>query len=201
MKYRSHYLFHVILFLSLYGLFYWGNKFFIGITVPGGMYNAWLAEHFNYVRGFRNFLLQSAAWLIRSLGHTTAIGPYKILIDGGRGVQLVYNCLGFSVFSFWWAMILAFPQTIKNKLIYLFGGTAIIIVLNIVRIAMVGLAYNSEWGRQNRNVDHHLIFNVIVYGILFYMLYRWFNIKPKENSQTISTHSNNMEREIEPINH
>ncbi|HRO41285.1 MAG TPA: exosortase/archaeosortase family protein [Flavipsychrobacter sp.] len=172
-----HQYFPIALFLFLYVFFYFGNKAYTGLTVPGNAYSPFLDEHLNYVKSFRRFLLEGAAFVIRLFDHQTFIYEHGLKMETGRGVKLIYACMGFAIFSFWWAMILAFPQSVKNKILYLVGGTAIIIFLNILRIAFVALAYN-RWGHSS--IDHHLIFNIVVYGILFLMLYRWFNIKPKE---------------------
>ena len=169
--------YHIALFLLLYGVFYWGNNIYTGLTVPGGKYVPFLDHYLNYVTVYRNFLLQCSAFLIRLTGQETFIYDHGIHLRTG-GVKLIYACLGFAIFSFWWAMILAFPQTRKNKLMFFLGGTAIIIVLNIIRITAVALVFSSEWGRTHRGFDHHMLFNIVVYCILFYMLYRWFNLQP-----------------------
>lgn len=174
---RHNRYFPVAVFLTLYAVFYFGNKAFTGVTVPGNVYIPFLDEHFNYVKVFREFLLQCSAFIIRLFGHTTFIHDYGIKMENGKGIRLIYACMGFAIFSFWWAMILAFPQSLKNKLIFFLGGTIVIIFLNVLRIALVAVVFNSDWGRAHHNIDHHLIFNIIVYGILFYMLYRWFNLK------------------------
>lgn len=174
---RSHRYFPVGLFLVLYAFFYFGNKFYTGITVPGNLYSSFLDQYLNYVKWFRHVLLEGAAFFMRIFGHSTTIHEHGVKLENGYGVQLIYACMGFAIYSFWWAMILAFPQTLKNKLLYLLGGTFLITLLNMIRIAAVGLVFNSDWGRQHRDIDHHFIFNVVVYLILFYMLYRWFNLK------------------------
>jgi len=177
----KHPYFPIVLFLVLYGVFYFGNQGYTGLTVPGNAYSPFLDEHLNYVRWFREFLLQGSAFVIRLFGHSTFIHATGIKMETGTGVQLIYACMGFAIFSFWWAMILAFPQSLKTKLLFLFGGTLIIIILNILRIAAVALAFN-KWGATN--IDHHLIFNIVVYGILFLMLYRWFNLPVSKTGET-----------------
>jgi exosortase/archaeosortase family protein len=186
--------YHIILFLALYGIFYWGTEFYMGVTVPGGMYSPWLDKHLDYVQAYRDFLLHASAFFIRLFGKHTEIGEFRVGINHGAGVRLVYSCLGFAIFSFWWAMILAFPQTMKNKLKYFFGGTFVIIIMNIIRIVGVAIIFTSDWGRAHQNFDHHLMFNIIVYGILFYMLYKWFNIPEKE----VNEDSANSEATLQP---
>ena len=172
-KLKQHRYFPVALFLLLYGFFYFGNKCYTGLTVPGNAYSPFLDNYLDYVSWFRNVLLEGAAFVIRLFGHHTMIHEHGIKLESGRGVRLVYACMGFAIFSFWWAMILAFPQTLRIKVKYLIGGTLLIVLLNMLRIAAVALAFN-KWG--HTSVDHHMLFNITTYGILMIMLYRWFNL-------------------------
>lgn len=170
--------FPIAVFLLLFFLFYAITEFTIGITTQGGMYNRFVATHLDWFAAFRSFLLQGAKLLLKMMGHEVqVIEPYRLKIADAGGVRMVQSCVGMGIISFWWAMILAFPQTTKNKLIYFTGGTAIIIILNIIRIAAVTLVLSSDWGKTYRNIDHHLLFNIVVYAMLFYMLYKWFNIR------------------------
>jgi exosortase/archaeosortase family protein len=185
--------FHIFLFLFLYACFYFGSLAFTGLTVPGGHYLPWLDQYFDFVSPFRKLLLEGAAMVTQMFGYEPLVFDYHIRFKSGGGVQLIYACLGFAVFSFWWAMIIAFPQTTRNKLIYFAAGTVIIIILNIIRIAAVAMVFASKWGREHSSFDHHLVFNLVVYGILFYMLYRWFNIPEKPRVSTAPPSSSNTE--------
>ncbi len=188
--YRNRY-FPVLLFFLLYGLFYFGNLIFTGLTVPDNAYSPFLDQHLNYIKTFRRFLLSASGFVIRLAGHDTFIHEHGLKLETGRGIRLVYACMGFAIFSFWWAMILAFPQSIKNKLLFLTVGTLIIIVLNITRIAAVALAYN-RWG--HTGPDHHLVFNIVVYGVLFFMLHKWFRLpEPPDRALTAGEVGNNQD--------
>jgi exosortase/archaeosortase family protein len=158
--------------------------------VPGNSYLPWLDKYFDYVEAYRNILLESSAVLLRILGHDPTVSEYVVRMENGYGVRLVYSCLGFAILSFWWAMILAFPQTLKNKLLYLIGGTLIIVGLNVIRITAVAIVYASKWAREHPDFDHHMVFNIVAYGALFYMLYRWFNI-PTTPDNTVYPHIEN----------
>jgi len=182
LKLRQHKYFSVGLFIVLYLGLSFGNELFIGLTAKGNLYSPFLDEHLNYVKAFRRFLLLMAGEFIGLFGHSTSVYDLGLKMDTGRGVRLVYSCLGLSILSFWWAMILAFPQSLKNKIIFFFGGTALIVLLNIMRIAAVALVYNS-WPKTE--VDHHLLFNIVVYGILFLLLYRWFNLPQVRRQEAV----------------
>lgn len=184
---RTSYLFPILLFLVLYLVFYGFSQFTIAITSGGGMlYSPFAEEHLNWFASLRAFYLQAAAVVIRWFDFdATVYEPFQIKIKDGKGIWLVHSCVGTAIFSFWWAMILAFPQTVKNKIIFFVAGTLVIVVLNILRIAGVAMLINTAWGKAHRNFDHHSVFNIVVYGILFLMLYKWFNLKEKPSKENI----------------
>lgn len=179
--------FPILLFLALYGLFYGFTQFTIGITAPEGYYNEFIAAHLDWFAGLRAFFLKISAAVIRLFGYdVTVYLPFRMKITDGAGVVMVHSCVGAAILSFWWAMILAFPQTRANKIKYFVAGTILIFVLNIIRIAGVAMIISTSWGKAHRDIDHHMLFNIVVYGLLFLMLYKWFNIKEPKTATTKS---------------
>src|SRR5690606_17334987 len=99
------------------------------------------------------------------------------LLTVGRGsIILAYNCLGLGVMSFLIAFVLTYPKPWKSKLLFLIPGLVFIQVLNIARFVLLALYWrqlDKKW-----NLDHHTIFNIVVYLFIFIILYLW--IKPKK---------------------
>jgi exosortase/archaeosortase family protein len=179
-KIRNSAYFPVVVFLGLFFAFYGFSLFTISITTPGGLYNEFAEKHLDWFSVLRTFLLEVSTKLLNLLGYEAYLyGKYKISIPGKVQLRMIHSCVGMGLFSFWWAMILAFPQSIKNKIRYFLIGTLLIITLNILRITAVAIAAVEKKGNHALKLDHHLLFNVVVYAILFFMLYRWFNIKDR----------------------
>jgi exosortase/archaeosortase family protein len=180
--------FPVLMFLLLYGIFYGFSQFTIGITSPGGgFYSQFIDTHLNWFAGLRAFFLNTSAAIIRFFGYTVTVYlPYRMKITDGAGVVMVHSCVGTAILSFWWAMILGFPQTLANKIKYFVAGTLSIFILNLARIAGVAMILSTPWGKAHRNIDHHLLFNLVVYGFLFLMLYKWFNIKDPKAQKSMT---------------
>ncbi|MCR8560166.1 hypothetical protein KXD93_21115 [Mucilaginibacter sp. BJC16-A38] len=89
----------------------------------------------------------------------------------GRGViQLVYSCLGLGVISFFAAFVLAYPAKLKSKIIFLVSGIFGIELLNVLRFVLLALFWHKK---DNRIVDHHTVFNIIIYVIIAITLYFW----------------------------
>ncbi|MGI4729323.1 MAG: exosortase Y, partial [Janthinobacterium lividum] len=159
-----------IRFLVLFIAFYTFNLFYNGLMLPGGNYNAYLAQHFNYVQGLRNILLNASAAGLQLLGYPTKINNYSLLAIGYNKINLAYDCLGFGVMSFLTAFLLTYPSKSKTKLklffILIFGFQ----LLNISRFMFLALFWKCEGiGR----INHHTVFNAFIYVLLAVTLYFW----------------------------
>ena len=161
----------IILLLGVFGLMYYFNEFYIGITAPGGHYVPFLDEHLNYISGLRFVLIQTAEWILNLLGYSTFTTEYWLRVAGRGGVVVVYSCLGFGVMSFFTAFVIAWPAKLKSKLWFLPLGLVIIQLLNLCRFVLLPLYWKGSGLRGQ--VDHHNIFNGIVYLILIIVIYFW----------------------------
>ncbi len=167
-----------ITFIVLFLTFYYFNIGFFSVTSPGSKnYNDFIAGNFNYIRLLRHILLHSTSFLLRCAGYNTVINEYELLIAGRGGIRLVYSCLGLGLMSFFTAFVIAYPQAFKKKVVFLIAGLFIIQLLNILRMAMVALF----WGKKAQHiVDHHIIFNGIIYVIIGIGLYFWVTADDKK---------------------
>jgi exosortase/archaeosortase family protein len=159
----------VVSFIILFAAFYYFNILFFGITSPGHHYNAFLADHLNYIRWLREALLNSSAQIINWLGFAAITDEYDLLVAGHGAIQLVYSCLGLGIISFFAAFVLSYPKKWKPKIIFLISGILAIELLNIVRCVLLALL----WQKHVFIVDQHTIFNILVYIIIAVSLYFW----------------------------
>jgi exosortase/archaeosortase family protein len=160
----------VVVFLALFVIFYYFNVYFFGITTPGNHYNAFLDENLNYIRLLRHALLLTSAHVINWFGFTTITNDYQLLVAGNGVIKLVYSCLGLGVMSFFSAFVIAYPTTIKSKLISLILGNLCIQLLNVVRFVLLAIFWDKKSGMI---LDHHTIFNIAIYTIIAISLYFW----------------------------
>ena len=160
-----------ITFIALFLAFYYFNIGFFSLTSPGSShYNSFIAENFNYIRLLRHMLLLCTSFLLRCLGFGTVINEYQMLVAGRGGIRLVYTCLGLGLMSFFTAFVLSYPKVFKRKVVFLIAGLLVIQALNILRMALVALF----WSRKAQQIiDHHIIFNGIIYVIIAIALYFW----------------------------
>lgn len=174
----------ILIFAVLFPAFYYFNIFYFGITSPGNHYNAFLADYLNYIKGLRWLLLKSSAQILTWLGFSAITNNYELLVAGKGVIQLVYSCLGLGIISFFAAFVLAYPVKLRSKLVFLISGIICIEVLNILRFVLLSLFWNKD---DNRIIDHHTIFNIIIYIIIAVTLYFWI----KRNDVLINTDAKN----------
>lgn len=175
----------LILFAVLYGVFYAFNYAYTGLTAPGGSYWPWLDEHLDYISALRSFTLHGASWMLSLFGYDNYVYEIYLRVIGMNTVRMVYSCIGLNIIALWWAFIISFPQPVKRKIVYFISGTVIFILLNMIRVALVAIAPRDP-RILNMEVDHHDIFNVIVYGIIILVIFRIINKSTKRSSASAS---------------
>ncbi len=161
----------VAAFFIIYGCLYAFNYAWTGLTIPGGSYSAWLAKNGDYISGLRLIILKGASALLSLFSYDNYVSGYYLHINGGKTVRMVYSCIGLNIIFVWWAFIISFPQLVKNKLVYIVAGTMFITLLNMVRIALVAVSpYKGNF--MNTSLDHHTVFNFMVYAIIVLVIFR-----------------------------
>ena len=165
--------FVVVLFV-LYILFSQGNLFMNSVMSPGGrFYNASIAEKFDYIQGLKTIIIVPSTWLIHLFGFYTVHNEMDIMVVNGPYLRVNYSCLGLGVMSFLAAFVFAFPIKWKKTWRMLIFGLITIYILNVIRIAALGLVFASVHSGRNYFEYHHEIYNVLVYLCVFFMLYIW----------------------------
>jgi len=171
----------IIVFTAVFLLCYFGALMLTGLAVPGEYYSPFGAKYLNIAAWMRSALILCSKGLLSLSGiHTIRVDEYILREVNGRGIRLVYSCLGFGIMSFWAAYIAATTGSVKHKLLWLFGGLLLIFVINVARISLVLKAANSD--RQFPfGWDHHTWFSIIAYifivGLIFLHEKRMNNVK------------------------
>jgi exosortase/archaeosortase family protein len=161
----------VLLFLTLFIVFYYFNIIFFGLTSEGNHYNAFLALHLNYIVWLRHTLLYCSATLLHWFGYEAITNDTDILVAGHGTLKLIYSCLGLGVMSFFCAFVIAYPKKLKAKLIFLISGIIIIQILNVIRFVVLAIFWDKN--EDTQIVDHHTLFNILIYIIIAISLYIW----------------------------
>lgn len=176
-----NYLFRFLLFFCL---LYFGTLAIIGLASPDGYYSPFISNYLNYIAWLRSCILHTSKALLTLFGYKILItDSFTIKIQGGRGVHLVYSCVGFGVMSFWIAFILANKGKWEKKIKWIFGGLVLIFCINVLRISMFLISINKNWGNI-LSLDNHLSFNIVAYGLIFIMI-NFFDRSEKQTSSDL----------------
>lgn len=174
----------LVLFLLLFLFFYYLNIFIFGVTTPGNHYSEFLTRYFNYVQALRTFLLASTKIILSWFGYTSIYNDTEILIVGKGILVFRYDCLGLGLMSFFSAFVIAYPKKLTSKLLFLLCGIIVIQILNIARFVLLAIFWQQ---REGLILDHHTIFNIIIYLIIGISLYIWV----KSAERTSAGHAEN----------
>lgn len=155
----------------------------MGLVAPGGYYVPFFVKYLNYISGLRYFLMQSTAFLLRQLGEQVFTTDIWMRVSGRGGFIMAYDCLGFGVMSFFAAFVIAFPKPLKNKYFFLPAGLLFIQALNILRFILLGRFWKHSHMKQI--IDHHDLFNIILYLALMVLIYIWINKKIETSEDTV----------------
>ena len=162
---------YLLKFIGTFCILFFGTKAIIGLTVPGGYYSPFLAGYFNYPSLLRYSLLNGTRLLVALFGFDAYLrDAYHVTMVNGRGVHLVYACLGYGLLSFWIAFIFANNGSFYKKIKWLVAGCSIIWLINVIRISLVLIATNQQWALQ-LTLEHHTLFNIVVYACIFLMIW------------------------------
>ena len=95
---------------------------------------------------------------------------FNIRMVNGRGIMIVYECVGYGVMSFWIAFIVASDGSFKKKIVWVISGLLIFWLLNICRLGLLLVATNKGWPIP-LGWDHHTWFNIVAYIAILIMMY------------------------------
>ena len=161
----------LIKFLLTFAICYYGTLAFIGLAAPGGYYSPFVEHYFNYVSWIRSSLLYGTKVLLSLFGvQTYYASEFNIRMVNGRGIMIVYECVGYGVMSFWIAFIVASDGSFKKKIVWVISGLLIFWLLNICRLGLLLVATNKGWPIP-LGWDHHTWFNIVAYIAILIMMY------------------------------
>ncbi len=173
----------LIKFLASFGILYAFNILFIGLTTSPGYYFQWLDENVNYIDKWRMLNINATADLLRLNGYKVIVYATGIKTVGHSGFRLVYSCLGYGILSCFAAFIISAPKNCNSKVYFLILGIILFQCLNICRLYFIAIYYTPQ--NSFINVNHHDIFNFMIYIILIVISYLWIEFsKTNEPSAT-----------------
>lgn len=160
-----------IKFLLWFAIFYFTSRAIIGLSSPTGIYSAVVAQYLDYVSGLKELIIFCVIKLLGIFNIAAAAGSqFSVGIVGGKAVIVAMSCVGYGVYSFWLAYVIASNADAKLKIMWASFGLAALFFINIIRIA--GFLYTYNKGTlMPLGIDHHTWFNLVAYTIIFLLIY------------------------------
>lgn len=87
--------------------------------------------------------------------------------------RMIEGCNAISVIILFISFVVSFSGKLKPTLLFVFGGSIFIYILNIIRIALLCLAL--YWFPEHQSLLHEIIFPLFIYGVVFILWIIWVN--------------------------
>ncbi len=163
----------IIKFLCMFILLYYFNLFFISITArkSNALY-LFLKLHLDYIDWLRYSILKVSEVICKIVGIKCHLeGDFVIKLDSKLGgLKMVYKCIGYGVMSFWIAFVVANKTRFINKIVWIIIGCTSIWLINCFRVVLLLAALENRLPI-SRFLDHHTLFNIFAYGLIFLLIY------------------------------
>jgi len=167
----KQFLVFVTKFLLLFLLLYFGTIAIIGLAAPGDYYSPFIEKYLDYVSWIKVSLMKGTQFLLSLFNYKTRIEPnFIVRIVNARGVIIAMDCVGYGVYSFWIAFVIACSTTFLKKLTWIIFGVFLLWIINVIRISLFLVAINKGWAMP-LGLDHHTWFNIFAYLCIFTMIY------------------------------
>ena len=131
-----------------------------------------------------NLVARQSRAVLETIGFTAAL----IVDNLGEGVLLtiensftaviVEGCNSVSVIILFASFIIAFAEKFKKTFLFIFAGSVLIYIMNVLRIVLLTVALYKY--PQYENILHSVVFPGIIYSMVFilWMVWAW-KLKPK----------------------
>ena len=149
------------------------------------LYQLYLDYYFS--RGLPDYLtrlvaLQTEA-LINSFGYEAFVAPssmYPLMNLSVNDIfiaRIIEGCNSISLIILFLAFMLSFIGKTKPTLLFILGGSVIIYVMNIIRIALLSIGIYEMPGKVY--FFHQIVFPLVIYGTVFLLWIIWIYIYTK----------------------
>lgn len=126
-----------------------------------------------------NLVAKQSELLLNTFGYNATIAQHphepsmKLIINNKFVARVVEGCNSISVIILFISFMIAFAEKFKTTFLYIFAGSVMIYVVNLLRIVILSIGlYHYPWRREEL---HTIIFPLIIYGMVFLLWMFWVN--------------------------
>ena len=111
----------------------------------------------------------------------------KFVLNGEYVSRIIEGCNSLSIIILFISFIIAFAGSVKATVLFGLFGSALIYIVNILRIIALSVLYYRY--PEYQKVLHDLLFPAVIYGLVFVLWITWVtfysNIRKDEFKKTI----------------
>lgn len=144
--------------------------------MPDGRIDNWLTYVLSIASEQVLKLLSSEAYL--KIIPQEFLSQHYLYLGHRAVVYIGAPCNGFLLYVLYACFILLSAGNWRQKLLFTVLGIGLIFVLNIMRV--IALLYLLTIDRNLFDLNHHFVFNFIVYGVIFLLWRYWLNLQLQE---------------------
>ncbi len=144
-----------------------------------------VSENSTYYPDFiTNLVAKQSAAVLDGFGYSSVLRSdhlehgMLLTIENEYTVSIVEGCNSISVIILFVAFVIAFAERFKKTFLFLFAGSVLIYIVNILRIAILVVALYKF--PDYEKILHSVVFPGIIYGMVFVLWMVWVRmLKPR----------------------
>jgi exosortase family protein XrtF len=132
-----------------------------------------------------HYVARQSTGLISKLGYNAEIIAHEtkaqmvLNMNGSYLASIIEGCNSVSVIILFIAFIVAFTQGFKKTFFFIFVGSCLIYIVNVLRIVILAIAlYHYP---NHEKILHGVIFPGIIYGMVFLLWMLWIKVLVPKN--------------------
>lgn len=159
-------------------------KFFVSYFLLVAIYNGYLQksqqkENFYQTSSITTAVANQTVKVLKAFGYNAKAIQHdkevslKLFFEGNYIVRIIEGCNAISLIILFVAFIFSFSGTVKATLLFSIIGSALIYIINILRIVFLVLMLHKF--PSQIVILHDLVFPAIIYGFIFLLWVLWVN--------------------------
>ncbi|WP_240455123.1 exosortase family protein XrtF [Flavobacterium columnare] len=153
------------------------GKFFVSYLMLTILYRLYLSGFVNQVDGFTENVSYITGKILVFLGQRVQIvedalnEQYQLYFNGKYLARIIEGCNAISVIILFESFVIAFSTSFKKTFMFLWFGSVLIYVVNILRIVLLTILYDLY--PEYEHFLHSVLFPFIIYGIVCLLWLYW----------------------------
>lgn len=125
--------------------------------------------------------------MLNSFGYKAEVLPHaseptmKLFVEGKFLARIIEGCNAISIIILFIAFIVAFSESFKKTVLFIFAGSVIIYAINVIRIVILAIMLYKF--PDHKELLHGVVFPGLIYGMVFVLWMIWVRmLNPKSGA-------------------